>query len=268
MATRDNGTPSFETVRFEKKGAVCHIILNRPQKLNAANDRLVEDVNDALFEFDADPDLGVAIVSGAGRAFCSGADVQQRQLRTREELRRLGGPAGRRSRENGLADTVNWKPVIAAVHGYALGLGYSLAQSCDLVVAAEGTKFQIREVQRGLGGGQHWVATWFWTGSRFANEVALTGRMFTAEEALQHGMVNRVVPGRDLLPAAEALAAEILENPPLAVRANVRVMRWFVNEMQRRSRQYTQALGLHLSEDFQESARAFVEKRKPVFKGK
>ena len=268
MATREDRTRAYETVRFETKGPVGHIILNRPEKLNAASDQLVEEVNDALFEFDADPDLQVAILSGAGRAFCSGADVRQRQLRPREELRRLGGPAGRRSRENGLADAVHWKPAIAAVHGYALGLGYSLAQSCDLVVAAEGTKFQIREVQRGLGGAQHWVATWFWTGSRFANEVALTGRMFTAEEALQHGMVNRVVPQAELMPAAEALAAEILANPPLAVRANVRVMRWFVNEMQRQSRYYTQGLGLHLSDDFQESARAFVEKRKPVFRGR
>jgi enoyl-CoA hydratase/carnithine racemase len=268
MATRGSGIPKFETVRYETKGAVCHIVLNRPEKLNAATDQLVEEVNDALFEFDADPELRVAILSGAGRAFCSGADVQQRQLRTREELRRLGGPAGRRSRENGLADAVNWKPVIAAVHGWALGLGYSLSQSCDLVVAAAGTKFQIREVQRGLGGAQHWVATWFWTGSRFANEVALTGRMFTAEEAQQHGMVNRVVAPAELMSAAEALAAEILENPPLAVRANVRVMRWFVNEMQRQSKYYTQGLGLHLTDDFHESAEAFVEKRKPVFKGR
>ena len=262
MATSRHAPPKFETVLYEKKGPICYITLNRPEKLNAATDQLVEEVNDALFEFDADPDLQVAILSGAG------ADVQQRQLRTPEEMRRLGGPAGRRSRENGLGDTVNWKPVIAAVHGYALGLGYSLSQSCDLVVAAEGTQFQIREVQRGLGGAQHWVATWFWTGSRFANEVALTGRMFTAEEALPHGMLNQVVPRADLMSAAEALAAQIIENPPLAVRANVRVMRWFVNEMQRQSRLYTQGRGLHLTEDFRESAAAFVEKRKPSFKGR
>ena len=195
----------FQTVLYEPQPPICHITLNRPEKLNAASDQLVEEVNDALFEFDADPELQVAIVSGAGRAFCSGADVKQRQLRSREELRRLGGPAGRRSRELSLVDAVNWKPVIAAVHGYALGLGYMLAMTCDLVVAAEGTKFQIREVQRGLASGQHWVATWFWTGSRFANEIALTGRMFTAEEGLQHGMINRVVPAGDVMAAAEAL---------------------------------------------------------------
>jgi len=94
MATSTQPAPKFETVLYEKKGPICSIVLNRPETLNAATDQLVEDVNDALFEFDADEDLHVAIISGAGRAFCSGADVQQRQLRTREEMRRLGGPAG------------------------------------------------------------------------------------------------------------------------------------------------------------------------------
>jgi enoyl-CoA hydratase/carnithine racemase len=94
MATSRHAPPKFETVLYEKKGPICYITLNRPEKLNAANDQLVEEVNDALFEFDADPDLQVAILSGAGRAFCSGADVQQRQLRTPEEMRRSADRRG------------------------------------------------------------------------------------------------------------------------------------------------------------------------------
>jgi enoyl-CoA hydratase/carnithine racemase len=92
--------------------------------------------------------------------------------------------------------------------------------------------------------------------------------MFTAEEALQHGMINRVVPADELMRSAEELAAQIMENPPLSVRANVRMIRWFVHEMQRQSRLYTQPLALHLTEDFHESAAAFMEKRRPVFKGR
>lgn len=266
--TATASTRTYETILYETNGPLCYIILNRPDKLNAANDTMVEELDDAFFEFDADERLQVAILRGAGRAFCSGADVRQRQLRTREELRRLGGPAGRGAKGEGLSEAVNWKPVIAAVHGYALGLGFSLTQRADLVVAVEGTKFQIREVQRGIAGTQHWVSTWFWTGSRFANEIALTGRMFTADEALQHGMINRVASSDDLLRSAEELAGQIMENPPLSVRANVRMIRWFVHEMQREARLYTQALALHLTDDFHESATAFMEKRKPVFKGR
>lgn len=260
-------TRTYETIRYEIKGPLCYITLNRPEKLNAANDTLVEELDDAFFEFDADQSLYVAILRGAGRAFCSGADVRQRQLRTREELRRLGGPAGRNAKGDGLSEAVNWKPVIAAVHGYALGLGYALTQRADLVVAAEGTKFQIREVQRGIAGTQHWVSTWFWTGSRFANDIALTGRMFDADEALRQGMINAVVPGDELLATAERLAEQIMENPPLSVRANVRMIRWFVHNMQREAGLYVRGLGLHLTDDFHESAAAFIEKRKPVFKG-
>src|SRR5688500_15517593 len=143
--------PSYETLLYEKKGKIVYITLNRPQILNAVNDTMGAELDDASFEFDADPEAHVAIVLGNGRAFCSGADVKQRQLRPREEMERLGGPAGRNVRVSALEVAVNWKPVIVACHGYAYGAGWGLVQRADLAVAATETKFQITETRRGLG---------------------------------------------------------------------------------------------------------------------
>ena len=186
-------------------------------------------------------------------------------------MKRLGGPAGGMKPAGGLlglGQTVNWKPVIAAVHGYVLGAGFGLAMACDVIVAAEGTQFQIREVQRGIAGAQHWATTWFWGGGRMATEIALTGRYFSAEEAGQLGIVNRVVSQDQVVTAAEALAEEIMTNPPLSVRANVRVTRWFARRMEEECTYYTGGLGLHMTEDFRESAQAFMEKRPANFKGR
>jgi enoyl-CoA hydratase/carnithine racemase len=262
---------AYETILYEKKGHIAHITLNRPRILNAYNDTMGDELLQAHREFDQDEELHVLIISGAGRAFCSGADVKQRQLRPLEEMKRIGGPAGGIRPAGGLlgmGQTVNWKPVIAAVHGYALGIGFGLAMACDVIVAAAGTQFQIREVQRGIAGAQHWATTWFWGGGRFATEIALTGRYFSAEEAHQFGIVNRVVPQDQVVAEAERLAEAIMANPPLSVRANVRVSRWFARRMEEECTFYIGGLRLHLTEDFRESAQAFVEKRPPNFKGR
>jgi len=123
-------------VTYERTGQIAVITLNRPEKLNAFTDDVVRELAARMRQFDTDPEAFVAILRGAGRAFSSGADVQQRQLRTREELERLGGPSGEGARAGDiLTRTVNWKPVIAAVHGYVFGMAVNVAFDCDLVVA-------------------------------------------------------------------------------------------------------------------------------------
>ena len=261
---------AYETVLYERKGQIAYITLNRSQVLNAINDTLATEVAQAFRDFDMDEEAGVAVLSGRGRCFCAGADVRQRQLRPREELMRRGGPAGLRQTDEllGLGRTINWKPVIAAVHSYAIGGGLAMAMECDLIIAAEDAQFEITELRRGLGGSPHWVKAWFWGGARIATEMALTGKRLSAPEAYALGMVNRVVPAGQLLAEAEQMANQILSLPPLSARCNVRVSRWHVREMTRFAEIYQQALKLYLTEDFQESARAFVEKREPLFKGR
>ena len=260
----------YDTIRYGVEDGIARIILNRPKVLNALNDTMNAELLDAIREFDADDRAMVAILSGQGRCFCSGADVNQRQLRPPEELARLGGPVGARPTDGvlGLGRSVNWTPVISAVNGYAIGAGFSMAMECDLVVAAENTQFQITEVGRGLGAPQHWVKAWYWGGGRFATQVALTGQFFTAEDACRFGMVNLVVPADRLIAEAERLAGEIMNNPPLSVRCNVRMTRWNVRRMCEEAEMYGQGQKLYLTQDFRESATAFVEKRKPTFKGR
>src|SRR5262249_49538016 len=142
-----------DSVLYECAERIATITFNRPDKLNAFDDDQVRRLAAALRRFDTDPAAEGAILCGRGRAFSSGADVQQRQLRTREEFERLGGPqAHDANAADLLTRTVNWKPVIAAAHGYVMGLGLGLLLECDLIVAEEGTQMQVTETGRGLGG--------------------------------------------------------------------------------------------------------------------
>src|SRR5689334_21098104 len=134
---------SEQMVEYECSEHIATITLNRPDKLNAVNDDMVRQIAAALNRFDIDNEARVAILHGRGRAFSSGADVRQRQLRSREEFERYGGAqAPDASSHDLLLRAVNWKPVIAAVHGYVLGLALGLTLECDLIVAEEGTRFQ------------------------------------------------------------------------------------------------------------------------------
>jgi enoyl-CoA hydratase/carnithine racemase len=262
--------PTRTLVDYERIDNVVTLTLNRPEKLNAFSDELVGALADALRRFDIDAEADIAIIRGRGRAFSSGADVHQRQLRTRSAFEALGGPQGWGTNSfDLLTRAVNWKPVIAAVHGYVLGLAVGIVFDCDLIVAEANTKFQITETGRGLGGAKYWATLAQRGGGAFANEVALTGRFFTAEEVAARNLINRVAPEGMHLPVAMELAREVAANPPLSVRSTVRVRRWHMAQHTREAINMTAGEKLYLTEDFQEAARAFAEKRKPAaFKGR
>src|ERR1700730_18541245 len=257
-------------VTYERDGQVVTLTLNRPEKLNAFSDELVGALGDALHRFDTEDEAHIAILHGTGRAFSSGADVQQRQLRSREEFLKLGGPQGRGTHSSDLlTKAVNWKPVIAAAHGYVLGLSVGIVLECDLIVAEEGTKFQITETSRGLGAGKYWALMHYRGGGAFTMEAALTGRFFTGEEAVKDHLLNRVAPKRKYGEGARELAAEVLKNPPLSVRSTVRMRRYYMDRLSREVMFMGAPERLYLTEDFQEAARAFTAKRKPAkFKGR
>jgi enoyl-CoA hydratase/carnithine racemase len=250
-------------IEYECADQVALISMNRPQKLNAIDDDMVRALMATFHRFDMDDEAHTAILCGNGRAFCSGADVRARQFRSQEELKQKGGPsAGDAKSADLFMRSVNWKPVIAAVHGYVLGLGIGLALDCELVVAEAGTKFQITETPRGLSGSGKYMNLLAYRGlGSFATEVTLTGRFFTAEEALAAGVIDRVAPPGKHIEVARELAAAINKNPPLAVRANVMQRRWQIEDNRREALRYQGLNKLYLSEDFAEATRAFVEKR-------
>ena len=255
-------------VEYERRGSIAYITLNRPEKLNAISDALSMELRDALFRLDDDQEAMVGIVSGKGRAFCSGADVQQRQLRARDELERLGSPIGRgASISEPVFRSTNSKPLIAAVHGYVLGGGLRIALLSDLLVASEGTQFQITEVRRGVSGSHFWAFIAQRASGGFADDIAITGRFWSAEEGVAKGVVHRLAKQGEHVRVAEDLAAEMLKNPPLAVRAAVKDRRAVLEKLDVQSHT-TRPHHLHLTEDFREAALAFVEKRAPVFRGR
>jgi enoyl-CoA hydratase/carnithine racemase len=256
--------PELEFVEYRVEDGIARIMLNRPDKLNAITDQVIIEIRRAFQFFDLDPEAQVAILHGAGRAFTSGADVRQRQLRPREEIEAFGPAAPETRRRDLFFDSINWKPVISAVHGYVMGMGVGLALGCDLVVAAGSTKFHITEVGRGLNASPLWSLMKFRSSSVLVDELVLTGRMFSGEEAARAGLVNRSVADGEHLVVAEDLARQMMKNPPLAVRAGVRTRRMYQQEAQRMAFLLTDPIpALHLTSDFQEAARAFVEKRSP-----
>lgn len=204
-----------KNVLTEVHGRVGLIRLNRPKQLNALNDALMNELGDALLAFDADENIGAIVLTGSSRAFAAGADISAMKDYDFVETFRTGFISR------------NWetirqvrKPVIAAVEGVALGGGCEVAMMCDIIIAADNARFAQPEIKLGVipgaGGTQRLPAA---VGKAKAMDWLLTGKMFSAQEAEQAGLVSRVVPAEETLPTALKVAAEIAEMPGLAVMA-------------------------------------------------
>lgn len=245
---------------------VAWVCIDRPSARNAVNAAVTRGLEAAIDRCEADPDIWVSVLTGAGPdAFCAGADLKEVAAgRSAGLWTERGGFAGITSRERR-------KPWIAAVQGKALAGGTEIALACDLIVASENAGFGLPEVLRGLiaaAGGL--VRLPRAIPPRVAMEHILTGRPITVQQALQWGMVSRVVPSEALAEAALALANEIASNAPVAVRESLRLARLALDHDEAALRRLSQEAieRVKASEDFQEGPRAFIEKRAPRWTGR
>ena len=257
---------SYENILVETRGRVGLITLNRPKALNALNDALMDELGDALAQFDADENIGCIVLTGSDKAFAAGADIGAMKDWSYMDVYKSG------------YITRNWerirsvrKPVIAAVAGFALGGGCELSMMCDFIIAAETAKFGQPEIKLGIipgaGGTQRLPRA---VGKAKAMDMVLTARMMDAAEAERAGLVSRVVPLDKLLDEALAAANQICEySLPVVMAAKESVNRAYESTLNEGILFERRAFhSLFASEDQKEGMAAFVEKRKPKFKHK
>lgn len=258
-------TTTYNNILTEIDGPVGIVTLNRPKVLNALSHELMEELTHALLEFDANDDIRVMILTGSERAFAAGADIAEMQDETA-----IGIMLKNRFATWDKVRNVR-KPIIAAVSGYALGGGCELMMSCDIVIASETAQLGQPEINIGVipgaGGTQRLTRV---VGKHKAMEMILTGKPISAKEALEFGLVNKVVPIELYLEEAKKMAHEIAKKSPVATRmAKEAVLKTFETsiteglEFERKN-----FYMLFASEDQKEGMKAFLEKRQPTFSGK
>jgi dehydration protein DpgD len=255
----------LEFVRYEKRGRIAWVTIDRPGVMNALHPPANEELSRVWDDVAADADVWVAILTGAGdRAFSAGNDLKWTAQHGVPRMPK-GGFGGLVARDD------LWKPIIAAVNGVALGGGLEIALACDVIIASETARLGLPEPRVGLmaaAGGVHRLPRHI--PLKIAMGLMLTGRHLPAAEAARLGLVNEVVPPAQLLAAAERWANEICECSPLAVQASKQAAllglgRPLVEAM---SASYPAVQKLFGSEDVVEGPRAFAEKRKPIWRGR
>ncbi len=257
---------NYRHILTERRGRVAIVTLNRPERLNALNMLLIGELYDAFERFNKDADVGVIILTGAGRAFCAGLDVQDWK---EPEAPANGEPISYRNQRRWLELMRNSKPVVVAVNGLAVGGGLTLILSCDIRIASERAQFEERHVRVGLmpdmGSSRLLVQT---VGLAQAMRLTLTARRIDAPEAERIGLVTEVVPHEQLMSAAVALAEEIAAHPTSSLLATKQLIWDNMCEQDSDKVVYREAEveeRLMKGPDFQEATRAFIEKRRPRF---
>ena len=255
----------YQLIKVEPDAPIATITLDRPKVLNALSPAVIAEVGEALRELDADESIRAVVITGGPKVFAAGADIGDMAERSAaEQLNR--DQTGAWAPISGFK-----KPLIAAVNGYCLGGGCELALMCDVIIAGDSARFGQPEINLGIipgaGGTQRWPRT---AGKYAAMEVMLTGGMVSARRAYELGMVNKVVPAEMSVAVAQRMARQLAEKPPVAVRlAKESVQKAFETSLaeglgaERRSFYF-----LFSTDDQKEGMRAFLEKRKGVFKGR
>jgi 2-(1,2-epoxy-1,2-dihydrophenyl)acetyl-CoA isomerase len=263
---------TYKCLLFDVKDRIATLTLNRPERLNALGDTLREDLYDAIKKCAADPDVGVLVITGAGRGFCSGGDVKSMNERAHSGAAQPANERWSPIRDRCILAMRDCpKPVIAAINGAAAGAGMNLALACDMRIASSAAKFSQAFVKRGIA--PDWGGSWFLpriVGTAKAFELIFTGDSIDAAEAFKLGILNAVVAPEELMNEAYKLARKIADGPPVAIALSKRAIYHNENVDLRAGLEFeTFAQGLcRETEDSKEGVRAFMEKRAPVFRGR
>lgn len=256
----------YSTLLSEISNGICTITINRPDKLNALNTNVMTELSRAIDDVYSNPQIKSVVITGAGKAFVAGADISEFLGLSTED----GMAMAKKGQDLFFRIENSFKPIIAAVNGFALGGGCELAMACHFRIASENAKFGQPEVNLGLvpgyGGTQRLTQL---IGKGRSLELLMSGNLIDAKTALQYGLVNHISPAEELMNAARSILETINSKAPLAVGRCIAAANAACHGDEKGYEMELKAFGeCFATDDMKEGAIAFLDKRKPDFKGK